>query len=113
MRCELKKTYLMVDACELSVALASGSAVNILSSQGVTEFDPGGHDELGGCLLEDLCQLGIRLGAQTVIKNMGCAGELGGPTMKEAGKSCFFLLGNLRQVQLGAPEVAWPLLDDV
>ena len=82
---ELIKTYLMVDPCELLVALASDSPVYILPSQGVTELDPGRHDELGGRLLVDLCLLGIRLGAQTVIDNMGCAGELGGPTMKEAG----------------------------
>jgi hypothetical protein len=74
----------MVDPCELSVTLASGGPVNVLPSQGVTELNPGRHDELRGCLLEDLCLLGIRLGAQTVIDNMGCAGELGGPTMKEA-----------------------------
>ena len=74
--CELKKTYLMVYPCELSVATTSVGSVNVLPSQGVTELDPGRHYELRGRLLSDLCQLSIRLCAQTIIENIRCVGEL-------------------------------------
>ena len=49
--CELLKTYLMVDPCELPVALMSRGPVKILPGEGVTELDPGRHHELGRRLL--------------------------------------------------------------